>query len=352
MDLIDKLKQLSERIAKLRDQVATEEATKNAFVLPFLQALGYDVFNPLEVTPEFTADIGTKKGEKVDYCIRCEGEPAILIECKHLGQPLDAHKSQLHRYFHVTSARFAILTNGIQYQFFTDLDKANVMDDKPFFEFTMEDLSEPKVRPLKQFQKSLFDVEAITGSASELKYTKQVKELLLSELNAPGEEFVRYIVQRVYSGRATAKVVEQFSDIVQRSTKALLSDMINQRLQSAIEQETEQPPAEPEPEPPEIETTEDELQAFRIVQAILVRRVDSSRIAHRDHKTYFSVLLDDNNRKPICRLHFNTSNRYLELFDEQKNGHKVQIESLGDIYNYSELLLGVVEAYDGMGEER
>lgn len=350
MDLIDHLKQLSERIAKLRGQVATEEATKNAFVLPFIQALGYDVFNPLEVTPEFTADIGTKKGEKVDYCILCEGEPAILIECKYLGQPLDAHKSQLHRYFHVTSARFAILTNGIQYQFFTDLDKANVMDDKPFFEFTMEELSEPKVRPLKQFQKSLFDVDAIVGSASELKYTKQVKELLLSELTDPGEEFVRYIVQRVYNGRATAKVVEQFTEIVQRSTKALLSDMINRRLQSAIEQEAEQLPAEPEPEPPEIETTEDELQAFRIVQAILVRKVDTSRIAYRDHKTYFSVLLDDNNRKPICRLHFNTSNRYLELFDENKNGHKVQIEGLGDIYNYSELLLGVVEGYDGLGE--
>ncbi len=126
MDLIDNLKQLSERISKLRGQVATEEFTKNAFVLPCIQALGCDVFNPLEVTPEFTADIGTKKGEKVDYCILRDGEPAILIECKHLGQPLDAHKSQLHCYFHVTSARFAIRTNGIQHQFFTDLDKVKV----------------------------------------------------------------------------------------------------------------------------------------------------------------------------------------------------------------------------------
>ncbi|HWW37903.1 type I restriction endonuclease, partial [Pedobacter sp.] len=128
MDLKLKLEQLHQRVVGLKDQINTEEATKNAFVMPFIQILGYDIFNPTEVIPEHICDIGTKKGEKVDYVIRNNNEPILIFECKHWKENADAHNSQLHRYYHVSKARFGVLTNGTVYNFYTDLEKPNIMD--------------------------------------------------------------------------------------------------------------------------------------------------------------------------------------------------------------------------------
>jgi len=121
MDFKDQIKRLGEKVLKLRDQIQTEEATKNAFIMPFIHALGYDIFNPEEVIPEFIADIGIKKGEKVDYAIQRNGMPVMLIECKWCNDCLDVYSSQLFRYFHTTQSRFALLTNGVSYLFYTDL---------------------------------------------------------------------------------------------------------------------------------------------------------------------------------------------------------------------------------------
>ncbi|MCD8177888.1 MAG: type I restriction enzyme HsdR N-terminal domain-containing protein, partial [Tannerellaceae bacterium] len=149
MDFKDVIKQLAERVIKMKDSILTEEATKTAFVLPFINALGYDVFNPMEVLPEFICDIGTKKGEKIDYAIIKEDEPIILIECKHCGQDLNLHDNQLLRYFHVSKAKFGILTNGIIYKFYTDLEKENIMDKKPFFEFNFLDIKDEHIEEIR-----------------------------------------------------------------------------------------------------------------------------------------------------------------------------------------------------------
>ena len=109
MELKIKLEQLHQRVNGIKENIQTEEATKNAFIMPFIQILGYDVFNPTEVIPEFVADIGTKKGEKVDYAIMQNNEPILIIECKHWKENADAHNSQLHRYFHTSKARFGVL---------------------------------------------------------------------------------------------------------------------------------------------------------------------------------------------------------------------------------------------------
>jgi hypothetical protein len=174
MDFIDVIKALGEKVNRLKDSILTEEATKNAFVMPFIAALGYDVFNPFEVIPEFVADLGIKKGEKVDYCIQKDNQPIIIVECKHWKEGLDVHNSQLHRYFHVTTTRFGILTNGIIYRFYTDLVEPNKMDDKPFWEINISDMSEANVMELKKFHKTGFDVSQILSTASELKYTREM----------------------------------------------------------------------------------------------------------------------------------------------------------------------------------
>ena len=119
MDFIDQLKQFSKRVESMKDSIQTEEATKTAIIMPFFAMLGYDVFNPQEFVPEFTADVGIKKGEKVDYAILINGNPEILIECKWCGESLSKHGSQLFRYFGTSPAKFGILTNGLIYQFFT-----------------------------------------------------------------------------------------------------------------------------------------------------------------------------------------------------------------------------------------
>ena len=145
MDFIDQIKQLADRVESMKPQLQTEEATKNALIMPFIQALGYDVFNPNEVVPEFTADIGTKKGEKVDYALKQEDKVIILIECKGINDELVKHDSQLVRYFHACEAKFAILTNGQLFKFYTDLENQNKLDEKPFFEFDLLNIREQQL---------------------------------------------------------------------------------------------------------------------------------------------------------------------------------------------------------------
>ena len=89
MDFSDQLKEFSIRILKLKDSISTEEATKTSIVLPFFSLLGYDIFNPLEFIPEYTADTGTKKGEKVDYAVMQNGDPIMIIEAKSINTDLN-----------------------------------------------------------------------------------------------------------------------------------------------------------------------------------------------------------------------------------------------------------------------
>lgn len=358
LDLIDRLKAIAERISKLKNQVETEEATKNAFVMPFISALGYDVFNPVEVVPEFVADVGIKKGEKVDYCIMKEGKPIIIIECKHWKEPLDPHSSQLFRYFHVTSVKFAFLTNGIQYRFYTDLVEPNKMDKTPFLEFSLENITEALINELKKFQRDKFDAQEIFLTASDLKYSKEIKEALTKELNEPSEEFIKFFASRVYTGRLTTKILEQFSGLVAKSVKTLISELISERLQTALNREKEDRdklatpvPVEGQPSAEAIEerdliTTEEEEEGFRIIRAILRKVVDVKRVVMRDTKSYCGILLDDNNRKPICRLRFNRTQKYLGLFLLSKDEERIPINHIDDIYNFADRIIETVKMYD------
>lgn len=357
MDFKDSVRQLGDRVVRLKEQTQTEEATKHAFVLPFLQALGYDVFNPLEVEPEFVADVGLKKGEKVDFAVKKDNEPIILVETKHTSQKLDNHDGQLLRYFHVCKARFAILTNGIQYRFFTDLEETNKMDEVPFLDFDITRITDGQIEELKKFHKSYFDVANIVSSASELKYTAALRNLLAVEFKTPSEQFVRFFAKQVHNGMVTDKVVFQFTELLRRSIQHLLSEMVSDRLKSALQQE-EQASKEEEAAAKEqeaaaakervVETTAEELEGFYIVKAILRKHVDANRVVYRDAQSYMAILLDDNNRKTIARLYFNGSNKYVSTFDGSKNEVKHKIEGLDDIYKLDKALRATVDVYLSM----
>jgi hypothetical protein len=170
MSFKDDLLKLSKRVAEQHEKIMTEEATKTSFVLPFIQILGYDIFNPYEVEPEHTCDFGTKKGEKIDYAIKRNGEVVLLVECKHWRENLDFHINQLFRYYVVSEARFAILTNGIKYRFFSDSMKPNVMDAIPFLEFDITYINEWHIEQLLKFSKPYFNELYIHDTISGIKH--------------------------------------------------------------------------------------------------------------------------------------------------------------------------------------
>ena len=359
MDFIERLQGLSKKLSQVSGTLETEEATKNALIMPFLHSvLGYDVFDPSEVVPEFTADTGTKKGEKVDYALMKDGEVQILIECKKLSEKLSTkHASQLFRYFSVTNARVAILTNGRIYEFYTDLDAPNKMDEKPFLTLDLADLDEHIVPEIKKLTKSSFDVDSIVGAAGELKYLSQIKKVLSEQFKQPEEEFVKFFTSRVYDGVRTPKVKAQFLEITTKALKQFLSDSINDRLKSALD-EGESSKIQPdveisginvddvEKEVSKVVTTEFEIDGFNIIKAILRAKVDVSRITYRDTQSYFGILLDDNNRKPLCRLHFNAKQKYLGVVGDDKKEIRHPIDNLDELYGHADLLLSTASKYE------
>ena len=358
MDFIEKLQALSAKIQKQKDMIQTEEGTKNAFVLPFISALGYEIFDPTEVIPEFTADVGIKKGEKVDYAIMRDGKVVMIFECKAAHVNLaDEHASQLFRYFSVTEARIAVLTDGIIYRFYSDIEQSHKKDANPFMEFNMLDIQEYLVPELKRLTKPAFNIDEIVLVAGEMKYSREIKRILGEELGAPTEDFVRFFARRVYNRALTQSVRELFTTITKKAFAQFINETINERLKSAMTaspQDTQaqtQPGAgsqvaEGEADTQRIITTPEELEGFYIVKSILRQVVDPARITHRDTKGYFGILLDDTNRKPICRLYFDGKQKFISLFGQERQWEKVPIEKLDDLYKYADRLNATVAMYD------
>ena len=366
MDIAERAQALALKIRKHKDGIETEEATKNAFVMPFISTvLGYDVFNPAEVIPEFTADVGTKRGEKIDYAIVHNGQVQVLVEAKKINDPLRIeHASQLFRYFAVTNARIAILTNGQVYEFYTDLDAPNRMDAKPFLVLDFADIDDTLLPELAKLTKESFDLDSVISAAGELKYIGQLKRILAAQFKEPEDEWVKFLTTRVYEGAFTQRVRDQFGPLVAKATSQFLNEQVNDRLKNALggpdsyvsvssgnAAQPDQPQSAPvaatdtTEENERVVTTEEELEGYRIVRAIVCAEVPAARIAARDTQTYFGVLLDDNNRKPIARLWFNRSKKYLGVFDENKVETRLPITTVEDIYQHADHLRNTVARY-------
>ena len=354
MGFNENLLQLSERVLSIRPNILTEEATKMAMVIPFFQLLGYDVFNPLEFCPEYTADVGIKKGEKVDYAIIINGNPVILIECKSCTETLDKHSSQLFRYFGTSTAKFGILTNGLVYRFYTDLDEANKMDLTPFLEIDLENLKDSLIPSLKKFCKEEFDTERIFSTASELKYTNLIKDLLKTELDSPSDDFTKLILSVIYDGQKNQKVIEKFKPIVKKSFNSFINELLNQKISSALNTENEKNDESnqveevnnsEEPEPSKIITTQEEIQAFFIVRGLLVGTVAIEDVVYRDTESYFGILYKNNSRKPICRLMLDGKRMQILIPDENKKFERIYLDSINDIYMQKENLIRSVSRY-------
>lgn len=353
MDFIDQVKQFSKRVGSMKNSVQTEEATKTSIIMPFFALLGYDVFDPSEFVPEFTADVGIKKGEKVDYAIMSDGKPVILIEAKNIQENLERHDSQLFRYFGTTSAKFAILTNGIYYRFYTDLDEPNKMDETPFLEINILDLKDGQVPELKKFCKANFNVSDIFNAASELKYSHEFRAYFSSQLQEPNDDFLKLFIAQVYSGRMTQSVLEKFRPILRKALNGYINELMNDKIKSALsieeksaeKGEEQEQPGNAEVKEKEIITTDEELEAYFIIKNLLKDIAPMDDITYRDTVSYINILYKDNGRHWICRLILRENKKVLILPDENKSPVNIPLTSIYEVEKYKDELIESLKRY-------
>lgn len=346
-----KVNELSRRSRHASQHALTEEATKTSVVLPLIQAFGFDPFNLEEVVPEYVADVGLKKGEKIDFALNINGILSVLIEVKPITLSLgSAQYSQLYRYFATKEAKLAVLTNGREIWFFSDMDEPNRMDKKPFFTFDLQSYTESEVADLARFQKAAFSISAIREAASNLRFAKAAAAYIKKQLDAPDDDFVRLIGKQIIEGSLTKAAMDPLRLAVQGALDLVIRDRIQDKLSVAfrtdIPAEGGTQKSEVTADTADVVTTDEESQAFMIVRAIAAKTIDVERVTMRDAKSYCSVFVDDNNRKPVCRLYFNgKSTKFLGLFDENKAEIREPIERLSDIYKFSAIIERAVKAY-------
>ncbi|MDP8240681.1 MAG: type I restriction endonuclease [Candidatus Hatepunaea meridiana] len=352
MDFIDELRDHRSHALKQIEHLSTEEATKTSLINPFIRLLGYSVMDVTEVQPEFCAGPGTKKEEKVDYAILQDGKPIMIIECKSCGEDLNKHYNQLCGYFAFTKARVGILTNGIEYRFYSDLDELNKMDRRHFLMFNILEHFENKnlVDELKRFTKTAFDVDEMKIKASALKYSNEIKRIIREELEDPTNKFVGFFLQTVMPGRVkTKKLRDDFRDILKKALNEFIEDRIRERF-IAFTQESpkaeEDIPKESEKEEEEehdsgIVTTVEEWTALGIIKSILHNVVELDRITLKDRKTICNILLDNKSNKRLLVLYMNDpSNMIIGLIDENnKPSEEIKISKVDEIFKYSDRIV-------------
>lgn len=347
MDFV-KLDSLVEKIRNTpKENIQTEEATKMAFIAPFLNLLGYDVFDPSIVVPEFVADVGSKKGEKVDYAIMDNGKPLILIEAKSVHENLDNHNNQLVRYFTVTDAKFGILTNGVEYRFFSDLDEKNKMDGTPFMVINMLNLKERNKRDLERFAREKLNLDSILDMANRKKYTTGIKSVIKDEMQNPSDEFVKFFISQITNKRATQGLVEEFKEYVRSSLNEIINDIANDKINSIQDklqvQNQEVVSEENNEDGQQNLISPEEQEGFYIVRAILAEVIPSDRLSYRDTTNYLNIVCDDSRKKWIAYLYLKGTSKFIAFNDGVSE--KIPFEKLQDLYSFRNKLLEVAEKF-------
>lgn len=345
MDIKDSLLQLADKIKKQKVAIQTEEATKNAFIMPMIALLGYDVFDPFEVIPEMDCDL-TQRGDKIDYAIMKDGHPILLIECKHCNQRLDVHGTQLSKYYAASNARFGVLTNGIEYRFYADLDKRNIMDEKPFLIVNMLDLSDNDIEQMKKFHKSYYNESEILSTAQELQATIQVKNMMEQIFKQPNDEFVRYFVRNLNDGKSTPKLVEQYRPIVKKSIASIIDDIISDRLNIAAKQ-TDMVDTTPIDKETNDTMTQEKHDAYNIVKELIG---EQGEVSYTNFKGYL-LIWTKYECWWVCRISLKPYSKRICFTTENRCGYTWnQIQSVEDIRIYSDEIKNAFNIAKGQRE--
>lgn len=369
MGFAEDLRSLSIRVPGILDYTQNEAHTRSALVNPFLQALGYNTSDLREVVPEFGANVnapGVTQNKKVDYAILQDGKPQILVEVKHHRTRLDSGYASLAAYFAAAAGtEVGILTNGVVYRVYTDIERENLLDRRPFLTINMAQLSEESLADLAFLTRDGFDVDRLKERAQDLRYIKGIKSLLKEQYDSPSDDFVKFFFRELCPHNSFVGNLKQA--FVETYVPTALQEFLREEIDALFDEvrEMREIASLPEPSTPEtetavdtareeessIETTEEEWQGYAIIKSLLNGKVDLDRVAIRDCISYCGILLDNNNSKPLCRLHFNTRNKRISLFDREGSTaadreDKIEIGSINDLYQYGDRLAATLAAYD------
>lgn len=333
MDFTEELKLFSNRIMRIKDKIQTEEAVKTSIILPFFKLLGYDIFNPEEFIPEYTTDVGIKKGEKIDYVIMNELSPVFLIEVKNCpDKNLKRHTSQLFRYFAVSKARYGMLTNGFNFIFYTDLDEKNIMDTESFFQFNILDLNDKDIIEISKYTKTNFNVDDIHESASELRYLNKIKQLIISQSRKPSDAFVNYILGEMHIGRKTKSLVDIFREYTKLSLKTLIIDN-----KKSVNNDTNRDGENIENQ---LAMTPIEIESFYIIKSILRKIINPEIITFINNESQFTVILENNLEKWVCKISIKNKGISLPYGNEVGEIH-YDFESIDDLYELDDKIIDI-----------
>lgn len=316
-------------------EIETEEATKMSLVLPFINQLGYNIFDINEVVPEYTADMGIKKGEKVDYAIKLNDKINFIIEVKKVDDDLSKHSSQLSRYYAATNTKIAILTNGIKYKFYADLDKNNIMDDKPFYEFNINDYNEIDLTRLDKYKKHNFDEKLLYGKAEELKKINDLTNKLRDELENPSDTFVKFLITDYYDGIKNKNVIDEYKQYVSKIFNKLIENEVEEKVEEKLVDKKEK--INDNSNKSIIETTERELAVYNYVQVILHKYCnDDTQITWKDNVSYFNILINNQVKTWFVRV-YDRKQMQIGIYNGQKE-EKFNIDEPFDVFKYRTLI--------------
>lgn len=321
MDFKEAIQYLAKKIGEQKQIIKTEEGTKNAFIMPLLHALGYDVFNPMEVEPEMDCDL-TNHGDKVDYAIRINCEVAMIMECKHWRQNLDLHSTQLKKYFVASNAKFGILTNGIRYQFFTDTERQNLMDDIPFLDIDILDISQEEMDFLLKFHKSNFNKDSILLSVNKSQSYSAFKQNVLSELSSPSDELTRYFIKSVFDNTSQG-AIKEFKPILRQTIQEFFSDNQHTIVADTAEEN--------------VIIEEPYLNAYKLIKNVIKEIIkEDEEIRYFQTQSYFSIGLCTK-WWWICRL--KARNSGIQVYfnhGRNNNGEWEELASVDELKDHTE----------------
>lgn len=330
-------KLLLELSSKL-EHTKNEESIKTSIILPFLSKLGYDVFDPKIIIPEYTADQSTKNGEKVDYCVNdIDFNPVCIIECKKRNEDLNLHNTQLERYFCFVNCKIAVLTNGESFMFYTDYENRNLMDKIPFLELDINNPTNEALEFLNLLNRDSYNKAMVYKTAKKYYKDRENKRLLYSMLDNMDTDFCMFLSSKFSIYQSEEDIKSLFSDNIS-SYVIERYDKIKKERENIIVDSNKQKG---------IVTTNEEINSFnRIVDILKYHSLDYNKVSYKDVKSYFAVLYSNNTRKPICRFYLDGKIKYIGVFDDFKNEVKYVIKNNEDILMFTHRITETFKIYN------
>ncbi|MEC8125296.1 MAG: type I restriction endonuclease [Pseudomonadota bacterium] len=356
-DFILRLKNHIDHVKKVGEHCLTEETTKQALILPLLDILGFNPYDPTKVLAEFAADFpGVKATERVDYALYCNGQPVMFIEAKSYSSNLTNHAPQLSRYFNSSlGVTIGAITNGREWRFFTDLINPNVMDEKPFLTVDFTKAAPEDLTQLAEFKHDNFHAEKLRFFAEENQYIQQFKTVIKKSINDVDIDFVRYVAQQANIQRQlNAKFLESIQPFVQQAVQQAISDTVVKGLSSPtiitaqpVEQKNQSASIETtpnegvvvpivNPDNDKIITTKDEQELFNIISE-LFPDVD---LISRDTESYYSVLYQGKNNRWLFRYDVNRKRHTIHFAVPVDDQRRMELERAGlEVQNNGQIFI-------------